>query len=189
MVEQVIAAGIPAQQVAEREAAEGFAREIINGEWAEEVEMAGQLHGLVGKRVLRILDNFVAKNKLGEVYPDGVTYVLEGTPEHIITQRVPDVSFVAEARVDRSNTGSVYVAPDLAVEILSPTERPGTTSGKVTDYLRFGTQQVWVIDPTQKQIAVYLPNGSVNVYKTGEKLPGGDLLTGFELTVSEIFEG
>lgn len=187
MVDHVITKAITAADVAEREAHEEAAREIIGGEWAEESEMAGQKHALLSKRILRILDNFVVEYKLGEVYGDGTTYVLEGTPERIITQRVPDVSFVSEARVDRENTGLMYFAPDLAIEVLSPNERAGRTAGKVADYLRFGTQQVWVIDPEEQQVAVHTPDGRVKVYSIGDTLTSETLLPNFELKVSEVF--
>jgi Uma2 family endonuclease len=187
MVDQIQTPIITATQVAQREAEEDFAREIVAGQWVEERELPGQPHGLLVKRVTMQMDRFVAQKKLGEVYPDGVTYVLEGTPENITTQRVPDVSFVKEARVNRSNPGAMYFAPDLAVEILSPTEWPGHTAGKIADYLRFGTQQVWVIDPQNQTLSVHFPDGRVKVYESGESVPGGELLPDFALNVAEIF--
>lgn len=185
--EALIIQGISAQAVAQRELAEQSAREIVKGQWSEENEMAGQLHGLLAKRVLRKLDNFVEEHQLGEVYPDSTTYILEGTPQNIITQRVPDVSFVGEARVNRAQVGAMEFAPDLAIEILSPTERAGQTAGKIADYLQHGTQQVWVIDPESQQIAVHFPDGRVKVYPVDETLTAPDLLPNFELKLSEIF--
>ncbi|HLA44079.1 MAG TPA: Uma2 family endonuclease, partial [Aggregatilineales bacterium] len=185
--DQTLTSVITAAQVAEREAEEEFSREIVGGKWIEEQELPGEMHTGLVKRVTWILDVFVVQNNLGEVYPDGAIYVLEGTPEHIITQRVPDVSFLSKAKANPSNTGYIYHAPDLAIEILSPTERPGHTAAKIADYLGAGTKQVWVIDPEGKNIAVHFPDGRVKVYDHDETLPGGELLPDFVLNVTDVF--
>lgn len=175
------------EMVKQREQQEGAAREIIAGEWAEENEMAGRLHNLITKRVVKKLDDFVEANHLGEVYGDNLTYILQGTRQNIITQRVPDISFVREERVDHDNDGPLLIAPDIAIEVLSPTEREGETAGKIADYLRFGSQQVWVIDPEERSLAVHFPTGRVRVYQGEDVLPGGELLPGFELRIADLF--
>ncbi|MFP4321476.1 MAG: Uma2 family endonuclease [Anaerolineales bacterium] len=185
---QAPATVITEADVLAREAKEGAAREIIKGQWAAHSEMAGQKHGLISKRVLRKPDNFVAENKLGEVYPDSTTYVLDGEPGHIHTQRIPDVSFVREARVDRDNPGLMYLTPDLAVEVLSPNEPSAQTLGKMAaDYLRFGASQVWAIDPEEQAITVYTPDSRAHIYTATHTLTADDLLPGFSLAVSYIF--
>jgi Uma2 family endonuclease len=173
--------------VEQREQQEGAAREIIAGEWAKENEMAGQLHGLIGGRLYFTLYLFVSNHQLGQVYPDNTSYILEGTPQNIRIHRIPDLSFVREERVNRQNMGPMLFAPDIAIEVLSPTEREGETAGKIADYLRFGSQQVWVIDPEERSLAVHFPTGRVRVYQGEDVLPGGDLLPGFELRIADLF--
>lgn len=187
MVNHVITKPITAADVEAREIEEQVGREIIKGEWAEDNEMAGQLYGLIGMKILLKLAPFVEIRKLGQVYPDGVNYVLEGTKGNIITMRIPDVSFVAEARVDRSSPEYYYFSPDLAIEIVSPQEKSRNTAGKVEDYLRFGSRQVWIVYPEQQQIVVKLPDGTSQTYGISDRLSGGDVLPNFELNVADIF--
>jgi Uma2 family endonuclease len=188
MTDRIILKPITADDVERHELEEQVGREIINGEWAEENEMTGKLHGRIGLRLIMAITPFVTQHQLGEVYPDNVSYVLEGTKGNIITMRIPDLSFVAAHRVDDQDPSYYYLAPDVAVEILSSSETPRDTQDKITDYLRFGTRHVWVVDPAARQIIVYLPDGTTAVYGAGDTLSGGDVLPGFELHVARIFE-
>ena len=188
MADRITTRPITASKVERREAEDGFAREIVNGEWVEEIQVAGQKHSLIAGRLYMHLMNFVTDKKLGQVYFDGLNYVLEGSPGKIVTMRVPDISFVAEARVDRNLKSYYYLAPDLAIEIISPSERPPTTHGKIADYLKHGTKQVWVIDTEARQVTVHRPNIDSQFYGIDDTLPGSYVLPGFELPISTIFE-
>lgn len=179
---------ITAAQVATREALESVGREIIKGRWAEDNEMAGKQHGRIGGRLYAYLFMYLQAQPIGEAYPDNVNYVLEGTPENIVTMRIPDVSFVRAARVDHQDPGYYYLAPDLAVEVLSPSERPATTQSKIDDYLQQGTAQVWVIDPVQERVSVYQADQPTAHYMRGQVLEGGALLPGFSLALDTLFE-
>lgn len=77
-------------------------------------------------------------------------------------------------------------APDLAVEVLSPSNTPAELAIKTSNYLAAGTI-VWVVDPDKKQVAVHRPGQIVQVLKNDDKLEGDDILNGFSLTISEIF--
>jgi Uma2 family endonuclease len=161
-------------------------QEVVRGEWTGKPKMAGLEHNLIAKRLFRYLDSFVLQHNLGEVYTDGLNYVLDGKPGNIVTMRIPDLSFVATARVGAANhKGYYYLAPDLAIEVVSPSESKKDTSEKVADYLRFGTQQVWVIDPNTKKGIIHFADGSEEVYK--ETLPGGNILPSLEIPLGEIF--
>lgn len=185
MVERIITKAITAADVEAWES-ENPQREIVNGEWSEELKLAGQKHSLISKRIFRQLDKFIEERRLGEVYHDGLNYVLEGTKGHIITMRIPDLTFVAADRAQIDEDGYYYLAPDLAIEIFSPSERQKSIDDKVADYLRFGTRQVWVFYPEAQQVIVHLPDGSTRAYGKEDTLTGGDLLPGFELKVAEI---
>ena len=186
MTDHITTKNITADDVAAR-GIHNAPQEIVNGEWIEKTEMAGQEHSLIGGNLFAALRQFVKQHRLGRGYGDNLNYVLEGTPGKIITQRIPDVSFVAVDRAsERGEKGFYYLAPDLAVEIVSPSETKKDTVEKIADYLRFGTQQVWVIDPDTKQITVYFPNGSTQVYH--DTLLGGDVLPGFEVSIASLFE-
>jgi Uma2 family endonuclease len=132
--------------------------------------MAGFRHGVILMRLLAFLDSYVTGRGLGQVLPDGVNYVLKGTPQAIEVMRIPDASFVREARVDRQLETFAYFAPDLAVEVISPSETWADVQAKVSDYLRYGTAQVWVFDPQTRETWVYEAGGQFHVYQADETL-------------------
>lgn len=160
--------------------------EISRGQW-EESTIASPEHGRIGMKVGALIFNHATTNQLGEVYGADTTYVLEGSPGKVITMRLPDVSFVKAERVQRVAEGYYYLAPDLAVEIISSTERPGKVAQKLQDYLKAGVQQAWLIYPKDQEVLVYTPDGHTAVYGIEDSIPGGDLLPNFSLPVKTIF--
>lgn len=172
---------------------QGISREIINGRWADVSEdegvAAGKRHGKIGARIITPLVLFVDEHGLGEVYQDQTGYILEGTKDNVILMLIPDISFVLKSRlVDDNPDDYYYLAPDLAVEIISPTEKAINIQAKLSHYLRYGVQQVWQVYPASKQIIVFLNDGSARIYKPGDMISGGDLLPGFMLDVATIFK-
>src|SRR4029077_19991887 len=103
--------------------------------------------------------NHVVPRDLGQVVAGDVGFTLSRGPD---TVRGPDVAFVRRGRVPRP-LPSAYaeLAPDLAVEILSPSDRSGETLAKVADWLNAGTRLVWVIDPWRRQARVYRQDGTL----------------------------
>jgi hypothetical protein len=77
MVDRITIRVITEKDVLFQEETEQSGREIVGGEWAENNEMAGQAHGLIGTNLILLLAPFVKMNQLGQVYPDNVNYVLE----------------------------------------------------------------------------------------------------------------
>lgn len=180
---------ITLDDVIEREAHEEVAREIVNGEWAEETEMASFEHGQIGARLIAKLVTFLDEHPLGVICQDGTTYVLEGTPQNIILQRVPDVSFITAQRAkDLPRKSILFTAPDLAVEIISTSERRKTITAKIRDYLTHGTQEVWVIYPDEKQITIHFPDHTTTVYSSQDTLTSENLLPNFSLNVAKLFD-
>jgi Uma2 family endonuclease len=160
--------------------------EVVNGQWVEP-PMTGERHGAAEVRLIVLFDSHVRPNKLGRVYPGDITFVLDGTPKRIRTMRKPDVAFVTAARV-QTTSEFYYQSPDLAVEIVSPSERTSTTRAKLNDYLRFGTQQVWLVYPDTKQVEVYQADGTSITYSAGQSITVGELLPGFTVDAAAIFE-
>jgi Uma2 family endonuclease len=78
------------------------------------------------------------------------------------------------------------MAPDLAVEVLSPGDRPGEVLGKVGDWLRAGCRVVWVIDPERRQVRVYRTDGSESVLGESDALDGEDVLPGFSCPLADL---
>ena len=128
--------------------ARGSICEIVNGQWVHvsEEKMAGELHGAIGTNVIMALGAYVKAHKLGRVYPADTTYILEEDAHSIQLIHLPDVSFVAANRMKTHERHTYYqLAPDIAIEIISPSERAVNIRAKLKDYLRTGARQVWHI--------------------------------------------
>jgi len=78
------------------------------------------------------------------------------------------------------------LAPDLAVEVLSPSERPRHVLDKVGEYLETGVRLVWIIDPAKAKAVVYRSLCDVIELQAGDQLDGGDVLPGFRCRLSDI---
>jgi Uma2 family endonuclease len=174
----------------EVEGTEGFEHlEIENGEWVgfdEDEYMGGEEHGWIESLMITLFTTWVLQNKSGRVYSGDTDFVLDGTPDNIRLKRRPDVAYVGGKYVKPSR-GYIYAAPDLAVEIISPTERPGQIRTKLREYLSHGVQQVWQVYPENQEIVVYFPDDTSKTYRPGDILSGGDLPPGFELDVANVF--
>ena len=103
--------------------------------------------------------------------------------------RIPDVSFIRAERVpeDWPPAGHSRVAPDLAVEVVSPNDLSGDVSTKVEEYHGAGVAVVLVIEPDPKVIRVHRPDGSDRTLRLGDTLELADILPGFRLPVAELF--
>jgi Uma2 family endonuclease len=146
-------------------------------------EPPGFRHGDVAVNLTFVLTQFVRTHGLGRVLSE-TGYVLFTDPD---TVRGPDVSFVRHERVpDPIPRGYARFAPDLAVEVLSPDDRPGEILEKVADYLNAGTQLVWIIDPDRRQAHVYRGDGTISLINEGEMLGGEDVLPGFACRLAEV---
>ena len=152
----------------------------------EVVPPAGGPHGSVNARLLARLTLHVLEHRLGVTYDSSTAFVLRKQPPLV---RSPDVSFVRRHRIDPAvKPGSVPLAPDLAVETLSPSERAGKIQRKVEEYLEHGTELVWLIDPQHRTATVYTRGGGVQWLHEGDALDGGDVVPGFSVPLVFLFE-
>jgi len=163
----------------------GLRYELDEGKLVE-MPGAGALHNLIVGLVYRLLFAFVSQKRLGLVFCDGAAFVLRRDPD---TVRIPDVSVVRRDRVPAAGIPEGFWpgAPDLAVEIVSPHDRAEEVHERVRDYLGAGVRLVWVLWPKSRTVTVYWPDGTARELGPDEKLTGGDVLPGFEMTVSDLF--
>jgi Uma2 family endonuclease len=147
-------------------------------------------HGRVAANIQFLLALHVRQHQLGMVFGDSVGYELTQFPH---TVRVPDVSFV---RADRLPPEGVRVqdrlftfAPDLAIEVLSPSERAAELDEKLHDYITAGTTLVWIADPVRRTVMTVSPDEPVRWLSEGDALTGGSAVLGFACAIAEIFEG
>ena len=142
-------------------------------------------HGWIQGKIHHLLYNYVAPRKLGMV-ATGPGFVLERRPD---TVRAPDVCFVVAKRIPSDNTPPFLDgAPDLAVEVLSPSNTKREVAEKVALYLATGARLVWVVNPKTQTINVHRPDRDAELLKVGDQLSGHDVLPGFECPVAEIFD-
>ena len=161
---------------------DGYKYELVDG--ALVVSPAGGRHGRTIVRLTVRLGAFVAAGGLGEVFDSSTGYRLHGG-----NLRVPDLSFVAGSRLPggRAPVGFLYVAPDLAVEVLSPDDRPRLVAAKVVEYLAVGVRLVWVIDPETERATAHRADGTTQEISSGGVLDGEDVIPGFSCPLSELF--
>ena len=157
--------------------------------WAEvrPVPGGGTQHSFVGVNVSGELRAFVRPAKRGIVVGADCRFVLSRELRLVL---VPDSAFITTERVPPLDTfpKSFDGAPDLAVEIVSPTDRRAEIEEKARTWLRFGARLVWVFHPTRRTVAVWTPDGEVRTLGEADELDGGDVLPGFRLVVATLFE-
>jgi Uma2 family endonuclease len=159
--------------------------ELVKGELFE-MAPAGGRHGSVAMTVGILLGAHVRANRLGRVFAAETGFILRLNPD---TVRAPDAAFVAMHRLPGGEPpiGFVDLAPDLAVEVLSPSDRPGEVAEKVADWLRAGTRLVWVIDPATRSATVYRSLDDVQELSVADRLDGEQVVPGFSCALAEVF--
>ncbi len=157
--------------------------ELVRGKLVMMVR-AGADHGRVANEVAYRLTEFVRSRQLGSVFAAETGFFLSRDPD---TVRAPDAGFVRAGRPAAPASGYYPGPPDLAVEVLSPDDRPGYVREKVAEWLKAGTRAVWVVDPHARAVTVHEPGRKPRVLPESQVLSGGEVLPGFELPVREIF--
>src|SRR5438876_325380 len=147
-------------------------------------EPAGGRHGRVTTELTRHLANHVGAHQLGAVYAAETGFTLAHHPD---TVRAPDIAFVRRERLpDPEPVGFPDLAPDLVVEVLSPSDRPGEVLAKVADWLSADVPLIWVIDPEHRVARVYRHDGSERVVTADQPLDGEDVVAGFSCPLETI---
>ena len=82
----------------------------------------------------------------------------------------------------------IQKAPTLAVEVISKNDIYGDVDDKAAEFLRAGSRAVWIVNPRRRTVAVHTPDNTSVTYQIGDAIPGGEMLPGFELPVTDIFE-
>jgi Uma2 family endonuclease len=144
---------------------------------------AGFEHGERENQIMFLLAQHVRKNKLGKVVSGDTGFRLNDR-----TVLAPDVAFVRQERVE-SVRGKSFAngAPDLAVEIFSPSDGIRQSTRKVKQYLAAGCHTVWVVYPKREEVKVFEASGAERALHAGDLLEAPDLLPGFAVKVAELF--
>ncbi|HWE04898.1 MAG TPA: Uma2 family endonuclease [Tepidisphaeraceae bacterium] len=142
-------------------------------------------HGRIAMRIGTAFSNFAQKHNLGEVYAAGTGFLAERNPDSV---RAPDAAFVrADVVAAHDDEDWFPRSPDLAVEVLSPTERAEQVAEKVQMWLDGGARSVWVFDPKSRSATIHAARGTIQVFREGDDLRDDAVHPGFALRVKECF--
>ncbi len=163
----------------------GVRYELVEGILVE-MPGAGGIHAALVMRLVLLLHSFVSQHRLGRVFADGLAYILRRDPD---TVRIPDVSVVRRERIPPTGIPEGFWPgpPDLAVEIVSPTDRAEDVHDRVHDYLAAGTSLVWVLWPRARAVTVHTPDGLARELGPNSELHGEPVLPGFRVGIAELF--
>ncbi len=157
-------------------------------------EPPGMRHGECAMRIGVALSNFLMQDRessratatRGRVVTCDAGFTLARGPD---TVRGPDVAYVSRERwAGPRPDGYGEFAPDIAVEVRSPSDRAGELLAKVGDWLDAGTSLVWIVDPLRRTAQIFRPDGSVSLLGVADSLDGEDVLPGFSLPVATVME-
>jgi len=143
-------------------------------------------HGRIASRLNVRLGQFAEEHGLGETFIAEAGFRVEQEPDTI---RAPDIAFVATEHLppDEALDDWFPTGPDLAVEVVSPTDAWMDVEEKVQEYLRAGSRLVWVVDPQARTVHLYRPDRTVQILAEEDTLAGEDVLPGFRLPVADLF--
>jgi Uma2 family endonuclease len=148
---------------------------------------ASPVQGRYAERLSRVLGQYVEDQELGEVYTAEPGFMLQAEPDAIV--RAPDVAYVRNDRIPPvdQQAGFWPIAPDLAVEIISPSETATSVQAKVQDYLAAGTRLIWLVYPDSRLAVEYQSAVQIRQYGLDEQLEGGAVVPGFQYGLRRLF--
>jgi len=163
---------------------EGVSFELDEGEL---IELSGPIlrHERIQKRILLLIEGFLSsRRKLGEVMAEQ-EFRLSAT-----TVRRPDVAFVGSENLSRldQNRWLHMFAPDLVIEIASPSDTLNSLSRKTKQYLNAGTKAVWLVVPEMREVHIHSADARPRILTADENLEEPALLPGFSIRISSLFD-
>ncbi len=152
----------------------------------KEVSPSSLKPGIVAARVVGAILNHVEARDLGYVSTAEAGYILNSNPQTVVA---PDVAFVRGDRYPCGlpERGFSPLPPDLAVEVISPTDKRADIAQKQLLYAKAEVPLVWWVDPERRTVTVHRPGRDPEIVEASGVLDGGDVLPGFALDVRSIF--
>ena len=160
--------------------------ELLEGELIT-MAAAGYEHGAIGSLMDRRLGDFVEANDLGVVTNSDTGFLISTNPD---TVRMPDVAFVRKERIpaDGLPKGFFPGPPDIAIEVISPSDTYTEVERKAAQLLDAGTLLVVLIDPRTRTVVKHPAQGPITRLAEADTLTLDEALPGFSLPISDIFE-
>jgi Uma2 family endonuclease len=161
---------------------DGSRQELIQGVVVT-MPPPGTRHGVCCLKIGRRVGGFVDDHNLGTVASNDSGFVTEKNPD---TVRGADVAFWSRQRLPAIPEGYAEVAPELAVEVVSPEDHFSRVQRKLAHYLKCGVSMVWIVDPEDRSVSVYRPGQPTRILGESETLSGEDVLPGFSCVVGDL---
>ena len=164
---------------------DGFRYELVRGE-LRRMSPSGTEHGAIVWNLSGLLAPHIKAENLGQGFGAETGFKIASDPD---TVRAADIAFVRRERIPETGIPKNFwpLAPDLAVEVLSPGDTYSEVSEKVEDWLNAGARAVWIIDPRRRVVSVHRSMTDVLHLSEADELDGGEVVPGFRCEVSEIF--
>ncbi len=169
-----------------RLSSQGVKGELVRGVLCETVSV-GKEHGRIAMTFGATLVAYVRPRRLGIVIGSDAGVLLQRNPD---TVREPDIAYISAERLplDDQSDGYLEVAPELVVEIISPSDSPREVNEKTQMWLDHGVLMVLEVHPAERSVMVHRPDAPAVTLTGDDALDGGDVLPGFSLPLSEIFD-
>ena len=160
--------------------------ELIRGVLVEKGVATGDTHAATVLRAGSVVLQYTGATDYGEARAGEPGYRLESDPD---TVRAPDIAWFAPGRIPPGTTGFPELAPDLCIEVASPSNPRADRllSDKARMWLDFGAREVWALDPEGSTLTRYRPQTAPVILGEYDTLDGGDLLPGFNVAVWQLF--
>ncbi len=160
--------------------------ELVEGDIVD-MPLPNPIHAAILATLSTKLNLFVTESELGRVLVGDAPFVLGRSAEGKDTLRGLDIAYISAERLPGNLPPSpLHVAPDLAVEIISPSNKAEDIEKKIEQLLDAGTTLIWIVYPDLQRVKV-LTNERTFKLKERDVLTGGDVLPGFEIRVADIF--
>jgi Uma2 family endonuclease len=162
---------------------DGYKRELLQGEII--MSPAGSEHGMICVRLVVALEQHIRLHKLGAVLDSSTGFRLN--PDDLLS---PDAAFVSKSRLaglKRLPRGFFAGAPDLVVEVLSPSDTAERMHEKLSQYFAHGARLAWVINPAERNALVYRAPEADRLLRLTDALDGEEVISGFRLPLVELF--
>jgi Uma2 family endonuclease len=158
--------------------------ELVRGEVVRQMP-TGHSHGIIESLITFFLTHFVRQHRSGHVMNGEVGIYIQRNPD---TVRAADVAFISNERYQQVQSPSYLdVAPELVVEIMSPSDSWSDVHEKLADYFVAGVTTIWVVDPQLEQIHIYRALDEVTLLTKADELTGGEILPGFQVPLTDVF--
>ena len=138
--------------------------------------------GEISSNIAMLLGNYVRQRQSGIVCTAPTIFKVRSSG------RKPDVAFVSQERLPEDRRQASPIPPDLAIEVVSPSDTVYEVQEKAFEYLDAGTKMVWIVAPVSKTVTVYRSRNDIKILSRNQTLTGEDVIEGFSCSVAELFE-